>query len=239
MTRLHNDGASNVHGSVMQEVAKISGIGKSKSSRLHPQDDGLSEAMVKQVKSCVQKQIDQYGSNWDLYLQSAVYAIRSSVNNSTKVTPAELIFGTELSLQTFACDLGRRLQRSFADVRCTLATNRDRMKQQYARTASKHHYKVNDTVMLWHPPQKTGISRCFLAKWSGPWTITHLIGDFNCKLVNQRDQVSPTMHVNQLKYVPPRSAHLVHQSNAPTPRPTTTHASNCDIFADIPDFKEH
>ena len=141
--------------------------------------------------------------------------------------------------QTFACDLGTRLQRSFADVRCTLAMNRDRMKQQYDRTASKHHYNVNDTVMLWHPPQKTGISRCFQAKWSGPWTITHLIGDLNCKLVNQRGQVSPTIHVNQLKYVPPRSAHLVNQSNAPTPRPTTTHVSNCDIFADLPDVKEH
>ena len=89
--------------------------------------------------------------------------------------------------------------------------------------------------MLWHPPQKTGIPRCFQAKWSGPWTITHLIGDLNCKLVNQRGQVSPTIHVNQ----PPRSAHLVNQSNAPTLRPTTTHVSNCDIFADLPDVKEH
>ena len=147
MTCLHNDGASNVHGSAMQEVAKILGIGNSKCSRLHPQGNGLSEELVKQVKSCVQKHVDQYGSNWDLRLQSAVYAIRSSVNNSTKVTPAKLILGTRLSsptellcsasprllvqppaahhvrqAQTFACDLSIRLQQSFADVRCTLAT---------------------------------------------------------------------------------------------------------------------
>ena len=95
------------------------------------------------------------------------------------------------------------------------------------------------TYDIWHPPQKTGISRCFQAKWFGPLTITHLIGDLYCKLVNQHGQVSPTIHVNQLKYVPPRSAHLVNQSNAPTPRPTTTHVSNCDIFADLPDVKEH
>ena len=71
MTHLHSDGASNVHGSVMQEVAEIFGIGKSKSSRLHTQGNGLSEALVKQMKSCVQKLVDQYGYNWDLYLQSA------------------------------------------------------------------------------------------------------------------------------------------------------------------------
>ena len=93
--------------------------------------------------------------------------------------------------------------------------------------------------MLRHLLQKTSISRCFQAKWSDPWTITHLIGDLNCKLVNQRGQVSPTIHVNQLKYVPPRSAHLVNQSNAPTSRPTAAPASICDIFADFPDLKEY
>ena len=92
--------------------------------------------------------------------------------------------------------------------------------------------------MLWHPPQKTGISRCFQAQWSGTWTITQLIGDLNCKLVNQRGQVSPTVHVNQLKYMPPRPDHLVSQSYAPTPGPVTTHASTCEIFADLPDVKE-
>ena len=164
MTRLHSDVASNVHGSVMQEVAKILGIGKSKSSRLHPQGDGLSEAMVKQVKSCVQKQVDQYRCNWDLYLQSAVYAIHSSVSNSTKVTPAELLLGVKFSLltellysasprllvqqsaahhvrqtQAFAFGLGLLLKRFFADVCCTLDMSRDRMKQQYDKTASKHY----------------------------------------------------------------------------------------------------
>lgn len=74
------------------------GIGKSKSSRLHPEGDGLSEAMVKQVKSCVQKQVDQFGRNWDLNLQAAVFAIRSNISSSTKVSPAELILGDKLSL---------------------------------------------------------------------------------------------------------------------------------------------
>eukprot|EP00112_Aurelia_sp_Birch-Aquarium-sp1_P022657 Seg647.2 transcript_id=Seg647.2/GoldUCD/mRNA.D3Y31 product="hypothetical protein" protein_id=Seg647.2/GoldUCD/D3Y31 len=92
MTQLHSDGASNAHGCVMQEACKLLGIGKSKSSRLHPQGDGLAEAMVKQVKSCIQKEVDSHGRDWDLQLQSAVYAIRSNPNNNTKVTPSELIF---------------------------------------------------------------------------------------------------------------------------------------------------
>ena len=53
MERLHSDGANNVDGHVMQQVSELLGIIKSKSSRLHPQGDGLSEAVVKLVKSII------------------------------------------------------------------------------------------------------------------------------------------------------------------------------------------
>ena len=39
--------------------------------------------------------------------------------------------------------------------------------------------------------------------------------------------------------MPPRSDHLVSPAYAPTPRPATTRASTCDIFADLPDVKEY
>jgi len=84
MQRLHSDGAPNVDGCLMHEVCNLLGIGKSKSSRLRPQGDGLSEAMVKQTKSCIQKQVDTFittashGRNWDQHLQSSAFAIRTS-----------------------------------------------------------------------------------------------------------------------------------------------------------------
>ena len=67
MKRLHSDGAHNADGEVMHKVSQLMGIRKSHSSRLHPQGDGLTEAMVKLLKSIIQKQVDQFGSNWDLY----------------------------------------------------------------------------------------------------------------------------------------------------------------------------
>ena len=78
MQRLHSNGTPNVDGCIMHEVCNLLGIGKSKSSRLHPQGDGLSEAMVKQTKSCIQKQVDTHGRNWDQHLQSSAFAIRTS-----------------------------------------------------------------------------------------------------------------------------------------------------------------
>ena len=94
--RFHSDGANNVHGYVVKELCKILGADKSKSSRLHPQGDGLSEAFVKVLKSCLQKQVETHGTDWDLYLHSTAFAIRSNMSLHTKVSPAKIILGAEL-----------------------------------------------------------------------------------------------------------------------------------------------
>ena len=52
--------------------------------------------VAKLLKSIIQKHFDQFGSNWDLYLQSAAFTIRSSVNRSTGMTPAQLVIGENL-----------------------------------------------------------------------------------------------------------------------------------------------
>ena len=93
MGQLHSDGAQNVHGEVIKEMCKLIGTVKTKSSRLHPQGDGMSEAMVKIMKNAVKKQVDRYGRDWDSYLQTTAFAIRSSINTSTKFSPAELLIG--------------------------------------------------------------------------------------------------------------------------------------------------
>ena len=94
--RLHSDGANNVNGEVMKQLSTLLGAEKSKSSRLHPEGDGLSEAVVKLIKSAICKHVDESGADWDLYLQSAAYAIRSNINSSTGTTPAELLVGATL-----------------------------------------------------------------------------------------------------------------------------------------------
>ena len=94
--RFHSDGANNVHGEVVKELCKHFGMKKTKSSRLHPQGDGMSEIFVRQLKSCVQKQVESNGSDWDLYLQTTAFAIRTNIANNSKVSPAELVFGDKL-----------------------------------------------------------------------------------------------------------------------------------------------
>ena len=183
MQCLHSYGAQNVDGCVIHELRFILGTGKSKSSHLHPQGDGLSESMVKIVKSCVQKHVDTTGKDWDLHIQSSVYAIRTSLTKSTGFSPAELIFGTSLKTpikllattdpkelqipprhhhqkqaQQFTSALGSQLQQSFTNVQGQLFRSRQQMKQQQNRRTIQHHFKFGDSVMLWTPYKSMGVS---------------------------------------------------------------------------------
>ena len=220
MQRLHSDGANNVHGEVMKQLSKLLGTDKSKSSRLHPEGDGISEAFVKIVKAVLRKHVEKYGENWDLNLQSAAYAIRSSINSGTGVTPAELVLGQVLhhpsdfnnvelgeklplnvsQARNFAKKLTKQVHESTAIVNDVLRKNRDQMKKTYDKNVTKHNFQVGDMVMIWDPPSKKGLSRAFQAKWNGPWKITRFIGSTNCRLENDRGKDKYT-HLNLLKKV--------------------------------------
>ena len=220
MACLHSDGANNVDGEVMRQLSILTGTNKSKSSRLHPEGDGISEATVKQVKSIIQKHVDYYGQNWDLYLQSAAFAIRSSIHNGTGVTPAELVVGGTLKhpcdiitdtvhnnmplnvkqARNFAEKLTNQIQESSKIVQGTLERSRSQMKKVYDKHVTSHNFAVGDHVMLWDPPHRTGVSRSFQPKWQGPWTIVELIGTTNCQIKKEKG-CRKYVHLNQLKKV--------------------------------------
>ncbi len=182
--RFHSDGAKNVHGEVMKELCRQFGVEKSKSSRLHPQGDGMAESFVKQLKSSIQKQVDENGTNWDLFLHSTAFAIRTNMAYNLKCSPAEIVFGEKLrqpidhilddstknfsqkQAASFAKDLKTRIHTSRSIINNNLGVSRDKMKEQYDKTVKKSPFSVGDVVMLWKPYKKKGLSGCFQPNWN-------------------------------------------------------------------------
>ena len=228
--RFHSDGASNVHGTVIRELNNYLGINKSKSSRLHPQGDGLSEAFVKQMKSCIQKQVNKHGSDWDVYLQPTAFAIRSNTTYNSKYSPSELMLGAKLTQPVdrfvstsaipmsyntkqagdFAKKIKQRLDDSNDIVQHNLAKSRHNMKVQYDKSVKGPSLKNGQHVMLWKPYKKSNLSRCFQPNWDGPWVIESFTGPTNCKIVKLGSEEKKNVHINQLKPVELRN---IHQGN--------------------------
>ena len=51
---------------------------------------------MKQLKNCVQKQVEANGSNWDLYLHATAFAVRTNETYNSKMSPSEMIIGSKL-----------------------------------------------------------------------------------------------------------------------------------------------
>ena len=217
MTQLHSDGAPNVHGEVLKELCAKIGTVKSKSSRLHPQGDGLAEAAIKIMKYSIRKQVEEYGKDWDTYLQPTAFAMRSAVNSGTKCTPAELVLGDNLvrpidvsvpqekstpfakkQAKEFAQHLSKKIAASSDAVNANLAKSRREMKKTYDRKNSHHQINVGDHVMLWWPYTRAGIPRKFQPQWKGPFVVKHVIGTTNCTIELSDGSYKP-VHMNQLK----------------------------------------
>ena len=208
----------------MKELSKYLGIEKSKSSRLHPEGDGMAEAFVKQTKSCIQKQVDLNGTNWDLFLQPTAFAIRSNVTNHTRLSPSELMLGSKLNQpvdfispspttsfqhgqsKKFAETLRNRIKLCSETVNSNLRKSREIMKTSYDKNARRHNFKIGDKVMLWKPYKKSGIARCFQPNWDGPWVILENTGSTNCKVRKNNQELN--VHFNQLKHCSTRDVSL-------------------------------
>ena len=130
----------------------------------------MAESVVKILKDCIKKQVDKHGSDWDLYIQSAMYVVRSSICTSTDFTPSQMILGEILKFpvdrlttsspkdlqipgenynqrqaQQFVAGLGNKLKGTFKKASSA------KMKTQYDKIIPTHKFKMGDYVILCIP----------------------------------------------------------------------------------------
>ena len=104
----------------------------------------------------------------------------------------------------FAEELTSKINEVSDMVADNLNSARDKMKKVYDRKNSSHTFEAGDSVMLWWPYYKPGISRSFQPRWSGPFVIEKLIGQTNCT-IKLHDGSMKHVHLNQLKKVAVRN----------------------------------
>ncbi|XP_041929155.1 uncharacterized protein K02A2.6-like [Alosa sapidissima] len=93
---LHSDQGRNFEAEVFAEVCQRMGIRKTRTTPLHPQSDGLVERFNRTLAVQLAILADRQQKDWDLHLPLVLWAYRTAVQESTKCTPAALMFGREL-----------------------------------------------------------------------------------------------------------------------------------------------
>ena len=104
-TILRSDQGANFESNLMHEICDIMGIAKTRTTAYHPQGDGQAERHNRTVQDMLAAFVSAQRDDWDLWLDPIVYAYNTSRQESTGLSPYELVFG-KLPRLPLECELG-------------------------------------------------------------------------------------------------------------------------------------
>ena len=106
--QLHTVLGSNFESKVFKEFCKLMGNDKTRTTVRRPQSDGMVERANRSIQIIILSYISDTHNDWDEHIPLLMMAYRSSIHESTGVSPA-MMFGRELILPAYMT-LGRQIR---------------------------------------------------------------------------------------------------------------------------------
>ncbi|MCD1431043.1 DDE-type integrase/transposase/recombinase [Klebsiella pneumoniae] len=211
---LHSDQGRNFESTLFQNVCKVLGIKKTRTTALHPQSDGMVERMNRTINRYLAKVVSDHQRDWDQFLHLFLMAYRSSVHETTGQTPSSIVMGRELRLpcdlkfgsppgdavagEDYVSELRDRMADIHERVRHNIQTASDRMKETYDVKASEGGYQPKDLVWLHNPRRRRGFSPKLQSSWEGPYEVVKRINDVIYRIRKLPKGKAKVVHFNRL-----------------------------------------
>ena len=206
---------------VMKELYNVMGIKKLRTTAYHPAGNGQVESYNKHLVVILRKLVHKSPREWPSKLQPAVFALNSSINVSTKFSPARLWFGRDLripadlllgttstvfykSREHLAATQHRDLQEAWDLALSNSISAGVRNKHLFDRKKGFHVvYKENDRVLVLKPlPPTVTEFRKFKNGYTGPWKITRVLSDWTYLVNHERyPSKQQVVHFNSMRLI--------------------------------------
>ena len=195
----------------MQEINKALGISTKLSISFHPQTDGQTEIVNKEVQKFLQIYCFKKQDQWANWLAIAQFSINSKKHASTKIAPFKATrsyiprMGIEplpVNKAPAAKDFTSKMESMLESMRKNLEKARERMKLNANKSCSAAlDYTISQQVWLATKNlQLTHASQKLTERWLGPYTIIGLAGPNAIKLKLLRSlQIHPVVNVSRVK----------------------------------------
>lgn len=196
---LTSDQGSEFNNHMNAELMRVMGIEHRLTTAYHPQANGLDERFNQTLKNAIAKYSQECRDEWDAKLMEIVYAYNTSVQESTKYSPFEAMFGRVARLpvdcNTDPVDVNQKLemqmdaqspeieeratkrQKLEASVKLNIESAQRKQKEYYDKKhGSASCFGVGSLVKMKDFKRKKRKGGCLDFRWQGPYTITASLG---------------------------------------------------------------
>lgn len=187
----------------------------------HSQTQGLIERFNATLYDMIKKHVSADQKDWDVQLPWQLWSYNTSVHSSTGLSPFQVLRGVPPPAPAAALERPSAVQgpahvvaesvragvhAASETVSSALAETAARAKSQYDRDRRDVTFAVGDSVMLFTPHPRKGLSPKFQSLWSGPHRVLAAVNDINYRI--QLDSKEAVVPVSRLKKHVPRSVTL-------------------------------
>ena len=223
--QIHSDQGRNFESELFQEVCRMLGIDKSRTTPYRPCSNGLAERNNGTVVSLIRNFMDENQKDWDLYLPLLTAAYRSTEHPATHYTPNYLMLGREVhtpvdlmfpsmssepegDIPEYVQELKSRMEECYDVARRYLKKSSEEQKRRYDTKIKEHPYQPGDLVYRKNPNTKK-----LETPWHGPYVVIQKLSDILFRITGKTRSV--VIHHDQLKPYPceyvPRWAKKIQQ----------------------------
>lgn len=211
---LHSDQGRNFESNIFQELCRLLGIHKTRTTALHPQSDGMVERFNRTIEEYLSKVVERHQKDWDRHIPLLLLAYRASIHETTGQTPAKVVLGRDLRLPRdlvfgtpretvsdvngYVEALRESMLETHALVRNRIKIVSDRMKAQYDVRANHGGFVEGDLVWLYNPQRKKRLSPKLIPVWEGPYKIIKKINDVVYRIQRSSRSKMKVVHLNRL-----------------------------------------
>jgi len=214
---LHSDQGRNFESVVFQEMCRVLGIEKTRTTAYNPKSDGMVERYNRTIVNAVALMIHPHQGqrDWDKYLPYVGMAYRASVQESTGESPNMMMFGREVTLPVdlmveavphepdcesdFVDDLRDRIRGIHERARHALSMSARRQKKNYDRSVHGPVYKQGQFVWLHDTRRRPRLSKKLGLPWQGPYLVVGVLSDVVYRIQRTNRGKTKVVHADRLK----------------------------------------
>jgi len=213
--QLHTDQAKNFESLLFQEMCKLTGINKTRTSPMHPRSDGQCERNNRTILQMLRCTAHDNPTDWPQKLPIIMAAYRMSPHKTTGVTPNFAMLGREVLLPStlmakppeepipivvpYAQNFRDNMRAAHTKMRKAIQSAAKTQKTYFDKLVKGPAFHVGQHVWLyWPKPKQRQKNRKLDRAWTGPYVILSFKTSVVCCIEHVHTHKRQAVHTDRL-----------------------------------------